>query len=405
MMLKSIFSSFLVLTLLSNLTFAQETSARKTHNVVETLPEVVITATRVEEALKDITQGVTVITKSDIEKKGVEFITDILRSQTDLGIVQNGGVGKNATLFLRGGSPNQTVFMIDGVKVKSPATGSLDISGIIVDDIERIEIIKGPQSTLYGSDAMAGVINIITKRGSGKPKLNISAEGGSFSTFKTDFSISGSKDISAGSILDYRFTATYFDTDGISAAKSGTENDGYTNKSFSSKIGLTPSERSRIEFNMRYYEDFSRLDGFQFGVGLVDDLNFFQRGKHFLISTKGIFFLLDIYEQTLTSSNISDNLTLEDPDTTSNNAAIDTMMQTIDWQHNLYLNGITLTAGAEYRREGAEDKGNLNKNINNKGLYLNGKVKLFHDSLIFNAGMRYDEHDIAGSKATFRTGV
>ncbi|MEK6590039.1 MAG: TonB-dependent receptor, partial [Nitrospinota bacterium] len=63
------------------------------------------------------------------------------------------------------------------------------------------------------------------------------------------------------------------------------------------------------------------------------------------------------------------------------------------------------TAGAEYRREGAEDKGNLNKNINNKAIYLNGKVKLFHDSLIFNAGMRYDDHEVAGSKTTYRTGI
>src|SRR3989338_6499261 len=212
------FSIVSIATFLSTHTFAQEE--------VETLPEIVVTATRVEESPQDVTQNITLITKDDIEKKGVEFITDSLESYTDMGIVQNGGVGKNATLFLRGGSPNQTVMMIDGVKVKSPTTGSLDLAGIIIDDIERIEVIKGPQSTLYGSEAMAGVINIITKKGRGKPKLSISAEGGSFSTYKTTASISGAKDV-----WDYRVTASYFDTGGISAAKGGTEADGYTNKS------------------------------------------------------------------------------------------------------------------------------------------------------------------------------
>ena len=393
----------LLTTCLSTIAFAQEE--------VETLPEIVVTATRVEESPQDVTQDITVITKDDIEKKGVEFITDALESYTDIGIVQNGGVGKNATLFLRGGSPNQTVMMIDGVKVKSPTTGSLDLAGIIIDDIERIEVIKGPQSTLYGSEAMAGVINIITKKGRGKPKLTVSAEGGSFSTYKTTASISGAKDV-----WDYRVTASYFDTGGISAAKGGTEADGYTNKSISTKIGLMPSDKLGVELNLRYFEDISELDSYSWGVGMVDDLNYVQDGKHYLISAKGMFSILDSYEQTLTLSSIGDNLKFEDPDTSSNRTSIDTTMQTADWQHNLYISDTTWTGGIEYRKEAGEIKDNFNKEVDNKAFYLNGKIKIpltsilspqgrgEGEGLVFNAGLRNDEHKTAGIKTTYRIG-
>ncbi|MBI3582591.1 MAG: TonB-dependent receptor [Nitrospinae bacterium] len=381
----------LLTTCLTTIAFAQES--------VETLPEIVVTATRIEETPKEVTQDITVITKDDIEKKGVEFITDVFRSVPELNLVQNGGAGKNATLFLRGGSPNQTVMMIDGVKVKSPTTGSLDLAGIITDDIERIEVIKGPQSTLYGSEAMAGVINIITKKGRGKPKLSISAEGGSFSTYKTTASISGAMDV-----WDYRVTASYFDTGGISAAKNGTEADGYTNKSISTKIGLMPSDKLGVELNLRYFEDTSKLDSYKWGVGLVDDLNYVQEGKHYLISAKGMFSILDSYEQTLTLSSIGDNLKFEDPDTSSNRASIDTTMQTADWQHNLYISDTTFTGGIEYRKEAGEIRDNFNKEVDNKAFYLNGKIKLFDDSFIFNAGLRNDEHKTAGIKTTYRTG-
>ena len=381
----------LLTTFLSTHTFAQES--------VETLTEIVVTATRVEESPQDVTQDITVITKDDIEKKGVEFITDALESYTDIGIVQNGGVGKNATLFLRGGSPNQVLMMIDGVKVKSPTTGSLDLAGIIIDDIERIEVIKGPQSTLYGSEAMAGVINIITKKGKGKPKLTVSAEGGSFSTYKTTASISGAKDV-----WDYRVTASYFDTGGISAAKSGTEADGYTNKSISTKIGLMPSDKLGIELNLKYFEDVSELDSYSWGVGMVDDLNYVQDGKHYLISAKSMLSVLDSYEQTLTLSSIGDNLKFEDPDTSSNRTSIDTTMQTVDWQHNLYIKDTTWTGGIEYRKEAGEIKDNFNKEVDNKAFYLNGKVKLADDSFILNAGLRNDEHKTAGIKTTYRIG-
>lgn len=385
---------------LSNLSFAEETTIGHQHDTVETLPEIVVTAARIEESPQDVPQNIIIIKREDIENRNVEFITDILESYTGIAVVQNGGAGKLADLFLRGGSPNQTLIMIDGVKAKSPTTGSLDISPIAVDDIERIEIVKGPQSTLYGSEAMAGVINIITKKGRGKPKVTVSAEGGSFSTYKTTASVSGSEDV-----WDYRVTASYFNTDGISAAKRGKEDDGYTNKSISAKIGFMPSHESGLEMNVRYFEDLSELDTYNWGVGLVDDLNYVQKGKHYLVSGKGMLSLSDNYEQILTASSTGDNSEYEGSANSSANDKLDTTMQTIDWQHNLYSGETTLTGGVEYRKESGENRDKFNKEIDNKAFYLNDKMKLLEDSFVLNVGLRYDDHKTAGSRTTHRIGA
>jgi vitamin B12 transporter len=145
--------------LLSTPAFAEPTDV--------TLPEIVVTASRWEEPAESVPQEMTVITRADIEKKGVPFVADLLRLQPDLQVVQNGGPGMQATLLMRGGGSNQVLVLIDGIKFNSPSTGSADLSGFLTTDVERIEIIKGPQSTLYGSEAMAGVVNIITIKGAG----------------------------------------------------------------------------------------------------------------------------------------------------------------------------------------------------------------------------------------------
>ncbi|MBI3815531.1 MAG: TonB-dependent receptor [Nitrospinae bacterium] len=389
-----LFLNFVLLTTcLSTLTFAQES--------VETLPEIVVTATRIEETPKEVTQDITVITKDDIEKKGIEFITDVFRSVPELNLVQNGGAGKNATVILRGGSSEHILIMIDGVKVKSTTTGSFDFSGINVEDIERVEIVKGPQSTLYGSEAMAGVINIITKKGRGKLKTEAYFEAGSFGTYKPSLTVSGGDER-----IDYRLTGTYFYTDGISIAKAGTENDKYRNTSISGKFGFRPAERLDLEFTGKYYDESTDLDGFNFSKKqAADDLNYTQNSNHYIISGKGRLYLSDLWEQILTLSTIKDSLESRDPDTSFNNYDIITGMDIVDYQHNLYLlNAYTLTAGAEYRKEKGENKGNFDRAIDNKAIYLNNKLKPFED-LILNAGLRYDSHETSGSKTTYRLGA
>ncbi len=366
------------------------------------LEEIIVTATKVDESIREITSDVTVIKSDEIKKMNVQFVTDVLRKIPELNLIQNGGVGKVATVLLRGGSSSSTLVMIDGIKVNSTTTGSFDFSGINVDDIDRIEIVKGTQSTIYGSEAMAGVVNIITKKGEGKPKIDISVESGSFGTYKPSVTASG-----GDRKLSYRVTGSYFSTDGISAAKQGTERDGYKNTSLSGKFGLRPSEKFELEFTGKYYYDRSELDDFNFFAGqAVDNLNSVQHGHHYVFSGKGKLCLSNMWEQILTVSTALDSLKFRDPEIAFNNADISTSIDTIDWQHNLYISDLyILTAGAEYRKEKGENKGQFDKTIENKALYLNNKLKLLKEDLVFNAGLRFDNRETFGSKTTYRVGA
>jgi vitamin B12 transporter len=365
--------------------------------------ELVVTASRLEEPLEETTSDVIVVTREDIEKTNVEFVIDALRRVSDLNIAQNGGKGKTASLLLRGASSNQTLVMIDGVKVKSTTTADFDLSGLMVDDIERIEIVKGPQSTMYGSEAMAGVIHIITKKGEGKPKAEFSFEGGSFATYNPAVTVSG-----AIGAFDYRVTGSYYESEGISAAKGGTERDGYLNAAVSGKVGIKLGDSAEVELTGKHYYDRSELDAFDFILNAVaDDLNYVQRGHHSVYSAKGKLYLLgDAWEQVLTLSAVRDILRGTDPDTSWNNFDIDTGMKTVDWQHNLYLHDqYTLTLGAEYRKEEGKNVGVFDTEIETKALYLNNKLKVFGDALVLNAGLRYDDHETAGSETTYRVGT
>ena len=364
------------------------------------LPEIVTSASRWEEPVGHVPQDVAVITRADIEKKGVPFVADLLRLQPDLQVVQNGGPGTNTTLLMRGGGSNQVLVLIDGIKFNSPSTGSADLSSLLTTDIERIEIIKGPQSTLYGSEAMAGVVNIITKKGAGKLKTDLSVEGGSFATVKTAGSVSGGTDRT-----NYRLSATYFDTDGIPIAKNGSLPNGNTNKSVSAKLGANPTDNSSVELNLRYGTDKTQLDNYTFGVGPVDTLNYSQNHENYLVAVTGKIFPFEKYEQSLTLSYLRDNLNATDPVTAYNNYRINATTELLDWQHTLDLHPLTITGGGAYRYESANSEGAFDQSIDNKAFYLNAKLDLIDDTLILNAGLRYDDHSIFGNALTYRTGV
>jgi vitamin B12 transporter len=366
------------------------------------LDEIIVTATRMEEPAGETTSGVTLITRKDIQKMNVEFVPDVFRNLPELHVIQNGGTGKVASVLLRGGSSSHTLVLIDGIRMNSTTTGSFDFSGVNVDDIERIEIVKGPQSTVYGSDAMAGVISIITKKGEGGIKTDVSLEAGSNGTLNPAVTIAGGY-----KTADYRLTGTYFQTDGISAAEAGTERDGYRNASFSGKLGFRPTEKFGMEFTGRYSYDRSELDGFDFfGSKAVDDPNFVQRGHHALLSCKGKLRLSDMWDQTISVSLVRDSLKFRDPDTAFNNTEVETAIRTVDWLHDFSpAEYYSVVAGFEYREEKGDNPGNFDDSLDNYALYLNNKLKLLGEALIVTAGARYDDLDISGTKTTFRLGA
>jgi len=158
--------------------------------------EVVVTPDRIEEAQSRTGASITVIPAAQIERRGSLGLSDVLRGTPGLDVYETGGPGTQASVFLRGSDPGQTLVMIDGLRIGDPSStdSSVDLGSIAATDIERIEVLRGPQSALYGSDAMGGVINIITRKGEGRPRGSVLLEGGHYGTGHTRANVSGSED-------------------------------------------------------------------------------------------------------------------------------------------------------------------------------------------------------------------
>lgn len=130
--------------------------------------ETVITPTRTKQLLKDVGSSVSVITEKDITNSKSPLLLDVLRQTPGLEVTRTGPIGGVTSLFLRGASSAQILVFVDGVRMNSPTAGGFDFANLTTNNIERVEILRGPQSTLYGSSAMGGVVNIITKKRRGR---------------------------------------------------------------------------------------------------------------------------------------------------------------------------------------------------------------------------------------------
>jgi vitamin B12 transporter len=160
----------------------------------EILPEIVVTANRTPQALQESGSAISVVTSEDIARSNPTSLVDVLRSVPGLDISENGGPGATSGVRLRGGTTGHTLVMIDGIRVNDPSAAGGDFEFALVDpgSIERIEVLRGPQSALYGSDAVTGVINIITKNPGGTNKGNARVEAGRYGTATGTGSMTGS---------------------------------------------------------------------------------------------------------------------------------------------------------------------------------------------------------------------
>jgi len=215
---------------------------------------VVVTATRTNQSIDDAVSAVTIITRADIEARQTTSVQELLTGEAGVQISNNGGLGKATALFLRGTDADQVLVLVDGVKLTSATLGTTAFEYLPVEEIERIEIVRGPRSSLYGSEAVGGVIQIFTRRGHGEPQLTASAGGGSHNTENASAGFSGST-----SGLSYSASSSYLGSDGYVSCR-GTPvppgggcftfdftPDGFHNASQSARIGYDFSDTSNVE--------------------------------------------------------------------------------------------------------------------------------------------------------------
>ncbi len=231
------------------------------------LDSMVVTGSHSPISIDEVGSSYTVITEEQIKQRQVSRVADILRDVPGFAVSNSGSVGGQIQIRVRGAEANQLLVLIDGVEANDIATGDeFNFAHVLTNNIERIEIIRGPQSALYGSDALAGVVNIITKKGSGPTTISGYAEGGSFGTFHGGGGISGS-----GDKYHYSLHGSYLSSDGINIASSGDEEDGYENGTISFAAGVEPLNNLKIDITGRHTETKNELDAASLTTGFIID--------------------------------------------------------------------------------------------------------------------------------------
>jgi len=411
-MIKKILFFALALTILPFNVFSQENDEKEK----QTPPlqyEVVVTATRLETPAKEIASSVTVISKEDLERMKKTTVLEALQEVLGVTILQYGPTGETASVLLRGANSEHTLVMMDGIELNDPTlpSRSCDLSLLLVENIERIEILRGPQSTLYGSDAIGGVINIITKKGEGKPQFHLSTYGGSYGTFAGTAGISGSADK-----IHYSLGASRFQTDGFSAASTSyegnEEKDGYRNFTLSGRLVYNPLDNLGFDFTVRTIDTETDID-YSGGANGDDPNNIQNYDALFLKGQVRTLLLKNRWEQKLSLSLVDYDRKYENsPDDVypySENSEYKSKLWKLDWQHNLFLHKTnTLTIGVEYQQEQGESVYNglfssifpLRK-AHTTGFYLQDQIRVA-SQFFATVGVRIDKHSQFGIATTFR---
>lgn len=410
--------------LYSRPSFGQEIAMADQQETIEA-PDVVVSATKTEMPAKYVTSAVEVITGEDLQQRNVRTVSEALRWAQGLSINQSGGFGTVANVRMRGGTPEQTLVLIDGAIVNSATSGGYDFANLMSDNIERIEILRGSQSMLWGSDAMGGVINITTKRGRDKPNVSAFAEYGSFNTIREGGSLAGKK-----GPIDFSGSITRLDTAGFSAInyrRGAAERDGYHNWQGSVRVGADLPRDGRLEFSFRWLEGVVNFDGFAFNpVTFASDpadvLGARSKSSQYIFAGNYTQPMTDWWSQKLTLSRSTENLTSDGGVVERNlltgsagligfpfRSHIETASNRIEWQHNLQVGKpLMLTAGYQFREQKGSNTDLLtrtptftDKVLSSHAGFGEAKLNLW-DRVFGTAGIRHDEYNVAGSATTYR---
>ncbi len=366
----------------------------------------VTTSTAVPRTLGELGNHVSVIGQAEIRAQGITRVEDALRSASGLTLVRLGSYGGATSLFLRGAESDQVQVLIDGVPVNQPG-GSIDLGGLTVENIERIEVARGPSSALTGSDALAGVIQIVTKEGRGDVAGSVFARGGTFGRADAGVQVSGGSDAASFSL-----SGTRYRTDGILAF-----NNEHVNTVLSGRVDVRPDGRTRVRVAANLSD---RV--FQFptdGGGNAVDVNQFTFQDRSALS-------LDVQRE------LSDNLALrllvtssdeetgtddqvdDETDTNSFTSLAAFRRLGADLRAEIGLGASTLTLGAEYEeqdvREFSEFVGSFGASVGRSENERDNVAAYAHWSgslgpVSTNVGGRIEDNEFFGRFGTWSLGA
>jgi vitamin B12 transporter len=375
-----------------------------------TLPPVFVTATRTETPLDQVTTSASVITATDIQAKHAETVLEALRDVPGLDVVQTGSRGTGTTISIRGSESDHVLVLIDGVEVNSTTAGAFNFAHLTTENIERIEILRGAGGTLYGSQAIGGVINIITKKGQGPLQLGLSAEGGNGWTNRQTLTLNGG----VGK-LGYTFSAARLESDGFRSV-----NDDYRNLATSGRLDYKFTEDTNLKGIFRFIKtDLGLFNSNNFVPGARDP-NSREAISQYLGKLEWEQRIVKEWDYRISGSIFKENIKdTDDPDPLTDcdsfgfpcdsrtRSRFRPQISSAEFQTNYRLGEwSTTTFGTEFKRRKASTSssfdgvpaGETNKAIRNVGYYVQEQIKLLDDRLIVIPGVRLDDHQTFGTE-------
>ena len=360
---------------------------------------IVVSATRFDIPLDQSPSSVSVITSEDFEQKQIERASDALREVPGLSVVQTGSPGQLTSVFTRGLRSEHTQVLLDGIPVNQGLQGAFNFADLTVDDIDRIEVVRGPQSTLYGPRALAGVIQIFTKQGDGPPGITLGAEGGSYDTFRESLQSDGKIDN-----FDYSLGASRLDTD------NARPNNQYRNTAGIANIGWSPNEQLRLGGLFTYSNSDIGLPNTIFNPKPID--NFLT--ERWLIAPHVDLRLGDWWDHKFIFS-YDHERQINDPNEDGFIGPTRALFErtTIDYQNDLRpVSWLTLTSGFFYSRVNAgQERPFVLQIFGPQPTFVSDHTEQVADFLqaainienfIFVAGGRYDHFNQFGDVWTYR---
>jgi len=373
---------------------------------------IIISAHRTPATQLEIGSAVSTIDRQLIENRQAVFVTDLLQDIPGLAVSRSGNFGAQTAIRIRGAEANHVLVRIDGVEINDPAASDAFAFGhLTAGDIESIEVVRGPQSALWGSDALAGIIDITTRRATDRFSSDLFIEAGSFSTFNGGTHI-GTRGENSGIDL----TASYLDSNGANISRTGSEDDGYRNLTANLRANIDVTQNLRLDASLRHVNATKQFDAVDFSTGLPADANRESDTRQSTLGAGGKLSLFkDFWVQSLRLTGmLTDNENFSDG---MSNTATAADKYGAYYQSTLnFATGPTsesaqqITLALDYEREEFKQRGmsspfgdpNQRQDVNTTGLVGEYRATGF-GGLSFSLGLRYDNNNAFDNVTTYRS--